>query len=356
MYTFVLCKANGERIGELRNCTERSVTLSINRVSTASFGILGSNPLLLNLFAEDTLLQVWEDGELRFYGYVLTPELSMNDTNTPITIKVNAVCPAWRLTRRVLGQSKGGTNYTGDKAAATKTMIDELNAAGETGIKTTTVESGSTGTYIAGPYKTALQCINDLAHGFDGFDWYMMPLFNEEPKLVTYEAKAVYGSVQKAVMEFGSGAKNVRQLSFLRDNSNLTNRAFHLPDGGLDEEGAVVRTKEDATSIAAHGLFEEVTEGFGLTDTALRDEWLSEVIRVKKNSRFVVSATLDIDDGTGRVPKFGTDFFVGDFVSARAMVENVTLFNGRVRVYQVKIDLDSNGTATVIPVLIEEGE
>src|SRR5512146_2418232 len=195
MYTFVLCKSNGEAIGELRNCTERSLTLSINRVSTASFGILSSNPLLLNLFSEDTLLQVWDEGTLRFYGYVLTPELSTG-TEGFLTIKVNAVSPAWRLTRRVLGQSKGGTEYTGDKAAASKTMIDELNAAGETGIKTAAVESGSTGTYIAGPYKVALQCINDLAHGLDGFDWYMMPLFNQEPKLAAYEAKAVYGSVQ----------------------------------------------------------------------------------------------------------------------------------------------------------------
>lgn len=356
MWTYVLCKSNGDRIGEIRNAVERSVTLGINRVSTASFSILGSNALLLNLFAEDTLLQIWEDGNLLFYGDVLTPELATSGTAEPLTIKVNAVNPAWRLTRRILGKSKGGTNYTGDKAAATKTMIDELNAESETGIKTQAVSSGSTGTYIAGPYKAALPCINDLAHGLDGFDWYMAPLLNQEPKIALYEAAAVYGSKRNAVFEFGTGASNVRQLTFLRDRSNLTNRAFHLPDEGIDAEGAEVLSKEDATSIASHGLYEEVTDGFGLTDKTLREGWLSEVIRVKKNPRFVVSMTQDIDDGTGRVPKYGTDYGLGDFVHARALVEGVTLFNGLVRVYQTKIDLDSNGTATVTPTLIEEGE
>lgn len=353
MWTFVLCKSSGEKIGEVRQATERSVTMAINRVNTASFSIAGSNPLLLNLFAEDTLLQVYENKTLRFYGYVLTPELSTGGDTQGVSIKVNAASPAWRLTRRILGQSKGGTNYTGDKAGSSKTMIDELNAIAETGIKTAAVSSGSSGTYVGGPYREALTCINDLAHGFDGFDWYINPLEGAEPKLGQYEAKAVIGEKKTAVFEYGWGTKNVRQMTFLRDISNLTNKAFHLPDEGL--ETGTVLSKEDATSKTAHGLFEEVTEGYGLTDTTLRNKWLEEVIRVKKNPRFVVSMTLDVQDGTGRVPQIGTDFWVGDTVPARAVVEDVTLFNSEIRVYQIKVDLDSNGVATVTPTLVEEG-
>lgn len=351
-WTYILTKSDGTKIGEVRNATERSTTLAINRVSTASFSVAASNSLLFNLFNEDTLLQVWEDSNLRFYGYVLTPELATGESTQPLTVKVNAASPVWRLTRRILGQSKGGTAYTGDKAENTKTMIDELNAIAETGIKTQTTKSGSTGTYTAGPYKEALTCINDLAHGFDGFDWYVSPLSGAEPKLGLYEASATFGTERSTVFEYGWGQKNIRQMTFLRDISNLTNKAFHLPE---DLEKGTVLSKEDAASKAAHGYFEEVTEGFGLVDETLRNKWLEEVIRVKKNPRFVVGMTLDIQDGTGRVPKLGTDFWLGDFVQARAVVENVTLFNGKVRVYQVNVTLDDNGVPTITPTLIEEG-
>jgi hypothetical protein len=353
MWTFVLCKLDGAPIGELQNATERALTVGLNRPAVASCTIAVSNELLSNLFVEDTLLQVWEDQTLRFYGYVLTPELSAGET-MPGTVKLNAADPAWRLARRVLGQSKGGTNFVGDKADSTKKMIDELNVAGETGIKTQKVESGSTGTYIAGPYKEALTCINDLAHGFDGFDWYISPLDGAEPKLGLYEADATFGEERvNTAFEFGWGQNNVRALTFLRDKSNLTNRAFHLPDEGL-ETGEVL-SKEDAAAIAAHGLFEEVTDGFGLVDKTLRNKWLEEVIRVKKNPRFVAGMTLDIQDETGRVPKIADDFWLGDLVNARAVIEDETLFNGKVRVYQIKIDINDAGTATITPILVEEG-
>lgn len=352
-WTYVLCKLDGTSIGELQNATERSLTIGLNRPAVASATITVTNELLPNLFGEDTILQVWEDKTLRFYGYVLTPELTAGE-QMPGTVKLNAADPAWRLTRRVLGKSKGGTNFAGDKAESTKKMIDELNAAGETGIKTQAVASGSSGTYVAGPYKEALTCINDLAHGFDGFDWYMSPVEGAEPKLGLYEADPTFGEERKnTVFEFGWGQNNVRALTYMRDKSNLTNRAFHLPDEGLETGEAL--SKEDATSITAHGLYEEVTDGFGLVDTTLRNKWLEEVVRVKKNPRFVAGMTLDIQDDTGRVPQVGVDFWLGDIVQARAVVENMTLFNGKVRVYQIKFDINDNGIATITPILVEEG-
>jgi hypothetical protein len=90
-------------------------------------------------------------------------------------------------------------------------------------------------------------------------------------------------------------------------------------------------------------------------DKTLRNKWLEEVIRVKKNPRFVAGMTLDIQDETGRVPKIADDFWLGDLVNARAVIEDETLFNGKVRVYQIKIDINDAGTATITPILVEEG-
>lgn len=359
----VLTDLDGVALNEVRQATERKVVMSLNRPSTAGFSVRPDNPILKPLFTEDTLLKVYEDTMLRFYGNVISSELATQDDGSTPTIKVSAADPAWKLSRRLLGLSSGGTKYEGDKAKSACKMINELNTDTvtystnpETGIKLLAeaeYEAGGSGTYVAGPYKAALSCINDLAHGLDGFDWYMAPLDNAAKKIVTFEASAVYGGEVSAVFEHGYGQKNVRKLSYVRDLSGLANKAFHLPDEGLTE-GGEVKSASDATSIEYRGRYEAVADGFGLVDGTLRQNWVDEVVRVRKNPRFVVSMTLDIDDDTGRVPQLGTDFWLGDLVQARSIISSTTMFNGKVRVYQIQVELNDAGAATITPILIDE--
>lgn len=361
MWTFELCALNGTPVGEIRNATERSVALAINRASTASFSVRADNNILVPLFEDDTKLKIWEGSTLRYFGYITSCELGENQGETP-RIKINSADATWKLSKRLAGKSAAGTKYEGDKAKSARKIVNEANAEGDTGVRLLAegeYSAAGSGTYVAGPYKPVLGCINDLAHGFDGFDWRMEPYTGElATKTATLIAKTTIGGTATAVFERGWGQKNVRQMSYVRDLNGLTNRAFHLPDQGLESEGAVVKVKNDAASEAHRGRFETVVDGYGLTDATLREKWLDEVIRVRKNPRYVAAMTLDIDDGTGRVPVYGTDFNLGDLAAARAVLnENVTLFNGKARIYQVKFDINEQGTATVTPVLIdEEGE
>lgn len=363
MWTFVLTNLAGTEIGELVQASERKVTMALNRASTASFSVRPDNPMLSDLFADDRLLKVYEDKTLRFYGPVVTSELSTQDSGSAPTIKVNAADPAWKLSRRLLGLSSGGTKYEGDKAKTARKMINELNTDlvnyptnPDTGIfllPESSYSAGGSGTYVAGPYKSALSCINDLAHGIDGFDWYMDPLDGVAGKMATFEADGTFGSEVGAVFEHGVGQKNVRKLSYVRDLSGLANKAFHIPDEGLTE-GSEVKVGADAASIEHRGRFEIVADGFGLTDAGLRQNWVDEVVRVRKNPRFVVGMGLDIDDGYGRVPKFGEDYWLGDLVFARSRINGVTMFSGKVRVYQIQVEVNQAGTGTVTPILIDE--
>lgn len=356
-WSMVLTKLDGTELNEVRLAKERKLVMSLNKPSTAAFTVRPDNPLLEPLFAEDTLLKVYQGTTLRFHGNVVSTELATQEDGSQPSVKVNAADPAWRLARRVLGQSAGGTKYTGDKAKSAYKMINELNGVGSTSIKLlaeSEYDSEGSGEYVAGPYKVALSCINDLAHGLDGFDWYMEPIEYTSGNIVTFQAKGVYGgSAAAAVFEHGYGQHNVRKLSYLRDLSGLANVAFHLPDEGFTE-GAVVKTASDATSIATRGRYEAVADGFGLSDATLRQNWVDEFVRVRKNPRFVVSMTLDVDDLTGRVPQLGTDFWLGDLVKARSVISEMTMFNGQVRVYQIQVEINDNGTATVTPILIDE--
>lgn len=359
-WSFHLANLKNERIGEVRNATGRQLTLGINRAATAQFTVRYDNPLLLELFREeDRKLQVYDGTTLRYSGYVTSTELSDSGGEAP-TIQVNSADAAWKLAHRISGKSNSGTSYTGDKAKTARKIINELNGEADSGVKVEgegSYEAGGSGTYVAGPYKATLACINDLAHGLDGFDWKMEPYIGEESKAGIFVAKTVLGTASGMVFERGYGQKNVKSISYVRDMNTLANRAYHLPEEGLEHVFSEVRTKNDAASEAAHGRFEAIAEAPGLIDTTLRDKWLEEFIRVRKNPRYVVGMTLDRDDGTGRVPKFGTDFNLGDTATARAVMNNVTLFNGTVRIYQVRIEVDEAGAAIVTPVLLdEEGE
>jgi len=359
MWTFELCKLDGTPIAEVRNATQRSLALAINRACTASFQVRADNDILVPLFEDDTKLKVWEDKTLRYFGYVTSCEFGEGESTL---VKINSADAAWKLSRRLAGKSAGGTKYEGDKAKSARKIINEANGEGDSGVRVLAeaeYSAAGSGTYVAGPYKPVLGCINDLAHGFDGFDWRMEPYTGElATKTVTFIGKTTIGGTSSAVFERGWGQKNVRQMSYVRDLSGLTNRAFHLPDQGLESEGASVKVKNDAASEAHRGRFETVVDGYGLTDSTFREKWLEEVVRVRKNPRYVAAMTLDFDDGTGRVPQYGVDFNLGDLVTARAVInDNVTLFNGQARVYQVKFNINEQGTSTVTPVLLdEEGE
>lgn len=365
MWTYRLANLAGEELGEIKNATDRNLQLAINRPSTASFTMKPSDEMLSYIFADDTLLQVWEDKTLRFYGNVVSSEFATQEAGGSPTIKINAANPAWKLSKRLLGLNNGGDAYSGDKAKMAWKMLNKLNTdtvtyptKPYTGIKLNSeasYSSGSTGSYTAGPYKSALGCINDLAHGIDGFDWYISPL-DEGETIGLWEAKAVYGTEASAVFEHGYGSHNVKQITYLRDLGNLANKAFHLPDEGLGEVGAEVKVGSNSPSLEHRGRYEEVADAFGIVDGGLRQSWVDDVVKVKGNPRFVAGMTLAQDDGTGRVPQIGTEFWLGDMVTARSVVENVTLFNGKVRVYQINIAVNDAGTASITPILIEESE
>jgi hypothetical protein len=377
MWTYVLSELDGTEIGEVADATGRSLSIGLNRAATASFTIRADNSMTVPLYSADKLLKVYEDGTLRFHGNVVSTELASAGTEAP-TVQVTAANPAWRLARRLIGLSAGGTTYTGDKAKSARKIISEINSGAavgsaeynpHTGIKLLGEGSyvGGSGTYVAGPYRGALAAINDLAHTLTGFDWYISPLEGSETVVTTnesgswttpligqFEANNAFGSSKDVVFEYGYGQKNVRTINYIRDLSELTNKAYHLPN---DLETEAVLGEISVPSVVTRGRYEAVADAFGLTNTVLREAWLDEVIRVKHNPRFVVTATLDIDDGKGRVPQLGTDYWLGDIVTARGYINGTELFNGLVRVYGVEVSINEAGTGAYTPILVdEEGE
>lgn len=365
----------GVRVGEIINGYERKYTANLSKPSTASFQIRKDNAIIPYLFSqeEDYLLQIWQGETLRMWGPILTSNLAMTEGSVP-SVAVTAADPAWRMGRRFYwGYGAGFVQSTADKALLAQALIGFQNSRSEgAGIASTGIYAGysntcgSTGAYSIPTGKSGLQGIQELAQGFDGFDWYIEPLSTPNPVspnapyIGGFRAAAIVGVEKSGVaFEFGVGRRNMRAINYLRDQTSRANSVINMSEEGYEVtplNTAPIIGKIDKENWERYGLLEDMAELSGVPTVALREQYAQEALNVRKFPRRVLSMTSDIDDGTGRVPQFGSDYWLGDTVPARAMIDGDLIFNGNVRVYSVEVSLNNAGTATYTPILLQEGE
>lgn len=367
MWQFRLTERDWTPLATVTNAYERKYVANLSKPSTAGFNVRQDNPILEYLFNYDSpvLLQVWEDTTLRYWGPIISSNFAMTEGGVP-SVAVSSADAGWYMSRRLCGKSEKGTEFkTTDFGTIAHTLITTAGEESPLPVAPGSGTSGSTGTYTAGPYKPLLSAIQDLANGIDGFDWYIEPTEIESVPLETkyigiFHCAAVVGEEKpSAIFEFGTGKRNMRSMNFLQDISTEVNRAYNIDENGLEASlfnpTPVVRS-EDTTSEDKNFRLEEVVELPGVNNVGKREEWTDENVRVRKEPRRILGLTSDIDDGTGRVPQFGTDYWLGDIVTARAVTAGRVLFNGQTRVYAVEVSLDNAGTASITPILVEEAE
>ena len=355
-WKFVLSTYTGTTVGELQNCSERSVTRSLSTASTASFKVPVTGAYTANLLADDDLnLRCYRAGSLIFHGPVTSVELAASDATQQPKIAVTAADPAWRWTKRLVAKNPTAVSTTGDRLTVAESLLTTVNSGGETGITMPTGETcgSATITYPAGPYKYADEVLRDLAQAGDGFDWKIEPIEYASGKIGEFDAAATLGSAKPNVVFEYQGRGNMRVPTYQRSLDQVANRAFHI----LDEGPAVVngvRQDEDATSIAARGLYETIIEVQGLSDTTQRDTLIDDHLGIRSGWRKVFAFQPDFNDGSGRVPAYYDDYQVGDTVRARVLYDGTTLIDGQVRIYKVEFGIDESGLESITPTLVDE--
>lgn len=371
---YVLTDLEGTRVGEILNATERKYRANLSAYSTASFQVRKDNPVLPYLFSreEDYLLQIWQGTTLRMFGPIITSNYVMQEGQPP-SVAVSAVDPAWRMNNRYWFEGATGvTPATRQKAHCANDLVEYQNISrgakniGSLGIfGTTSLSAGGSGTYKAETGISLYTHFQNLAQGFDGFDWYIEPTY---PAVATENKKMpVIGFIRYAdafgeskplvTFEHGTGKRNMRELNFLSDQTTRGNEIFNLSELGPAATAANPNPyiiAGDVPNIEKFGLYDQLAELSGVNNVAMRTAYVEESLAVRKNKRQVLSMTSDIDDGTGRVPVFGIDYGLGDTVNAKAIVEGSNMFSGLVRVYAVEVALNDAGTAKYTPILIEE--
>ena len=361
-------------VGELQNADERVLTMTLNRIDTASFKIRTDNPLADLAQSLDCYLKLYRNNQLMFFGLLQTSEESVGAEGG--TISCSAAAPGWDWPRRYpVRQANAGFAITGSRAAIANALLQNMNhqypevgpginlvwfekTQGETGVAPMgSMAPGGTIQYFCPPYKPFSEVLAELSNAADGFDWRITPFENwvggvliEHPSYGSYKAAewrvgAPIGTTRpEAIFEFGTGRLNISSYTRTRSRESQANGITHLLNGQPEDNPIIAEAQgdEDRTKV---GILEDIVQA-DLTTSTLRQQLVNEHLAVRENPRDIVQWTPIADYGDGRLPRYGIDYDLGDFVTGRARSNGSTRFNGQFRVWGVEFSIDKAGIET----------
>lgn len=369
VYTSVLTDLQGVVLGDLVGATATKVALPHLRVPTASFQLPLWHRRASDLLTKECLIKVYRrdfegssNNRLIFNGPVLSVE--ENGDALKQSIAVTATGPFWRFSKRLLGKSKAGIQFGTeasplDLATIAKQAIDTTNGEHYTGIEPTAqtddpgIANGSTGQLWL---KNVAELIAELSAGLNSFDWVVTPteptnVGKAWPQIGTFTTAPLIG-VQRpnAIFEYGTPRANVSGYTRSLSREGILNQAVLSVQGWPDATARELVIRPDAASITARGLFEEQVSEGGVFDDSVRALIGDEHLRYRKQPREIVTFTPAINAS----PAPFLHYEVGDWVRARAVVNDVARFDAMFRVWGLTLSLDNNGSETVEMQLVAE--
>lgn len=367
MWTFVLTDLSFVPQGEMLNLSDVSIKLPLNALDTLTFNMRLDNPFALQIADCEGYIKAYRDGELRFFGPILSVDESGNANGAQLV--VNAMSQGWIFSKRITGRSSTGTMYfSDDRRYIMSQILATENTHEDMHIQEENAPAAPTPTalaqYTAGPYKYVSQCLVELTTGLDAFDWRVFPVENFEDNEITsskigsFISSDLMATYQpEAVFEWGTtGRYNASEYTRRVSRTDQINVGIHIAPAGPDAPGyptvywPVPSAGSDSRS--KWGLLEGVVDG-DLTSLALRTQLAQEHFNVRNQPRKLVNITPHIADRNRRMPEYGTDYSVGDLVRVRSVYNGSERFNGWARVWAVEFAVSKEGTERVTLTLEE---
>lgn len=364
-WQFLLTDLQGTVIGEINQGSDRTVSLPLNRIPTASFTIpLWHNlaPSVLNL---DCLLKVYRRDQvtgtntLVFHGPLISAEEAV--TSTTQTIMATATGPFWRLSKRYLGQSKAGfalgtSTSLLDLGTIAQSLLTTSNGVGYTGISAGATEASTNGAFGPVWLKNVAEAIAELAAGFNSFDYEVAPteptnVAQPFPQIGVMNCRSIIGAQKPdAVFEYGTARGNVASYNRKRDLENLVNRGIMSVSGWPDGTTADLLFGTDAASITARGIYEDVLNDAGVIDDTLRTGLINANLQYRATAREQVTFSVAANSR----PTPFVDYIVGDWVRGRAVVRGSVRFDAMFRIWGITFKIDQNGNEALDLQLVQD--
>jgi hypothetical protein len=338
-WRYVLADLNGSSLGELR-AFQRSYEPAISGTHLASCTIRQDDPLWKSVEAGKSMLKVYDSGgTLRLFGPVITDDEQAEGLGAKVTI--SAADLSWELTKRFFAKDTTGigTTYTTtDSGAIAFAILALVNADRATGITAGTAGSFVTRT-VTYLWKQALQALAELGAIDSSYEWglrYVESTPGAAPT-VYLDLAAQVGSdrTTSVFLEYGTGKANVMKYGRVRTIDQQATRVWALGSGST----LAVEASDSAAETAYAARREDVVSYGDITNGGLITALATANVAVRANAQKIVSLTTF----PVNAPRFGVDYGLGDYVSARVLINNTARVNGAVRVWGGRIAIDEVG-------------
>lgn len=366
-WSYLLTSKTMDNLGEFTNVHSSKVDINLNKVRTASLGIRLDNPLASviaeTVAAEPLYIKGYRNGILLFTGQVQSMQESYTEDQKAL-MQLNAAGQEFLFAQRTVGRTYEGVKYAAGTQLAIrfKGLLEALQAEanGKMRIAYGEISSTNTGAFEATYFKKASEILAEMYNQLAGFDWTVYPQEPDgEGNIGLLEIEDVIGTEQpNALFEWGAGRSNVATFTRTVDMSTMMNLGWNIAGSGPEATGAPTLSnanfeaalKATAEGLqAVWGLREDMVSASILNET-MRKVLLEESVNVRMRPRQTVVmqpiVQLEGEEAATKVPVFGQDYNIGDFVPLRIAYEGSNHFNAMVRAWGVSFTNDENGKET----------
>lgn len=365
-WQLLLTDLTGAVHGEIVGAKDLKVSNPLMRVPQCSFTVPLWHTWASTMMDTDCLVKAYRTDPvtgtktLMFHGPVVTGH--ENAAGTAQTISVTSAGPLWRLSKRIIPGSDVPTGLTYPASGEMSLgliahyILDSVNGAsnGMTGIKKNPTITGTipNGRLAAGNLKNAGEALAELSAGLNSFEFDIVPTEPETtgqanaPYIGTMNVASTIGFVSRndAVFEYSGGHRgNITSYERIVSREGLMTKGYIASDVWRDPSTAHPLQTSTSDNVTTRGLFEDVVPDGSLRDNAVRTLLLNEHIMVRKNPKQVIIFTV----APGVRPSPGLDYFLGDFVRARAVVRGSVRFDAMFRVWGITYSLGDSGNEQI---------
>jgi hypothetical protein len=343
-WRYVLADLAGRSLGELRGY-QRQFMAGISTTSTASCQIRQDDPLWAQVAAGNSKLKVYDTGgNLQLYGPVISDEETADATQAGgAMVTLIAADQSWELSKRFFAkdQTGVGTTYTTtDSGVIALAILAVANADRATGIT-----AGNTGTFVQRTvtylWKQALQAITELGSLQSSYEWglrYVDASASAPTVYLDLAARMGTDRTGSVFLEYGTGKLNVQGYSKARSIDQQATNVYALGSGST-----LVAQSTDAGAESMYAARREDVVSYGdISVASLLQGLASAHVAIRKDPY----STVRLTTFPVNAPSYGVDYHLGDSLTARVVVNNVTRVNGSVRVWGVQIAIDELGNET----------
>lgn len=197
---------------------------------------------------------------------------------------------------------------------------------------------GPTVTYL---WKPLLDAIAELGAMADSYEW-KVRYVDGTPPTCYLDLVSFVGTDRSSTVFFesGVGQNNCTLFKRTRSSRGRITRAYALGTG----QTLTAVAFDAAAEAVQYARAETVLSVGDITDTTLLDALAAQHVAIRKTPRVVASMSLEPEIA----PKYG-EWAVGDYVTARGLVEGSLVVNGKARIWSAQINIDEEGNEIAAP-------